>query len=331
MNHETTQTERPSLALMARSFLGGFLMGLANLVPGISGGTMLLATGIYDRFIEAVSQVTTFRFRMDSILLLAVIIIGGGCAIVLGAETLGSLVHEQRWIMFSLFIGLTLGGVPLLWSMIRPISTSAILGCIAGIAAMALLTLVDLGQSDSGESSFIMLLIAGAAGGATMVLPGVSGSYLLLVLGQYLVILSAISGLKDAIGGEGSMEEPFKILLPVGIGAVIGIVVVSNVMQWFLQHVRITTLGVLMGFLLGAVLGLWPFHAPVQETLLATEYGMSPEQIENLKPRDWPVAGFTPTAGQALWAIGLAVLGFLISLGISMIGRETDSTPSNPA
>ena len=145
-----------------------------------------------------------------------------------------------------------------------------------------------------------MLLIAGAAGGATMVLPGVSGSYLLLVLGQYLVILSAISGLKDAIGGEGSMEEPFTILLPVGIGAVIGIVVVSNVMQWFLQHVRITTLGVLMGFLLGAVLGLWPFHAPVQETLLATEYGMSPEQIENLKPRDWPVAGFTPTAGQAL-------------------------------
>ena len=331
MNHETTQTERPSLALMARSFLGGFLMGLANLVPGISGGTMLLATGIYDRFIAAVSQVTTFRFRMDSILLLVVIIIGGGCAIVLGAETLGSLVHEQRWIMFSLFIGLTLGGVPLLWSMIRPISTSAILGCIAGIAAMALLTLVDLGQSDSGESSFIMLLIAGAAGGATMVLPGVSGSYLLLVLGQYLVILSAISGLKDAIGGEGSMEEPFTILLPVGIGAVIGIVVVSNVMQWFLQHVRITTLGVLMGFLLGAVLGLWPFHAPVQETLLATEYGMSPEQIENLKPRDWPVAGFTPTAGQALSAIGLAVLGFLISLGISMLGRETDSTPSNPA
>ncbi|MCH2152295.1 MAG: hypothetical protein MK089_03045, partial [Phycisphaerales bacterium] len=61
------------------------------------------------------------------------------------------------------------------------------------------------------------------------------------------------------------------------------------------------------------------------------EYGMSPEQIENLKPRDWPVAGFTPTAGQSLSAIGLAVLGFLISLGISMLGRETDSTPSNPA
>ena len=331
MNHESAQSESRSLAMLVRSFLGGFLMGLANLVPGISGGTMLLATGIYDRFIAAVSQVTTFRFRMDSIVLLAVIIIGAGCAIVLGAETLGSLVHEQRWIMFSLFIGLTLGGVPLLWSMIRPFSLSAVLGCLAGIAAMALLTLVDLGQSDSGESSFMILLIAGAAGGATMVLPGVSGSYLLLVLGQYLVILSAISGLKDALGGEGTLSAPMTILLPVGIGAVVGIVVVSNVMQWFLEHARITTLGVLMGFLLGAVLGLWPFHAPVEEALLLTDHGLSSEQVEDLKPRDWPVAGFTPTTGQSIAAIGLVAVGFLISLGISMLGRTSDEGDSKPA
>ena len=71
-----------STPLLIRGFLGGFLMGLANLVPGISGGTMLLATGIYDRFISAVSQVTTLRFRIASIALLAVIVIGAGCAIV---------------------------------------------------------------------------------------------------------------------------------------------------------------------------------------------------------------------------------------------------------
>ena len=114
-------------------------------------------------------------------------------------------------------------------------------------------------------------------------------------------------------------------------GAVVGIVVVSNVMQWFLQHARITTLGVLMGFLLGAVLGLWPFHAPVEEAVLLADHGMSPEQIENLKPRDWPVAGFEPSNGQALAAVGLVFLGFLISLGISMLGRDPEEAPSNPA
>ena len=310
---------------MIRGFLGGFLMGLANLVPGISGGTMLLATGIYDRFIAAVSQVTTFRFRLDSIVLLGIIIIGGGFAIILGAETLGSLVHEQRWIMFSLFIGLTLGGVPLLWSMIQPFNLPAIIGCLAGIGAMGLLAFVDLGQSEPGEYSFIMLLIAGAAGGATMVLPGVSGSYLLLVLGQYLVILSAISGLKDALGGDGQLSEPMAILIPVAIGAAVGIVAVSNIMQWFLQHARTTTLGVLMGFLLGAVLGLWPFHAPVDQSILMTDYaqyGLLAEQVEDLKPRDWPTAAFSPTGGQGLAAIGLVILGFGISLAISMLGRE---------
>ena len=141
-------------------------MGLANLVPGISGGTMLLATGIYDRFISAVSQVTTLRFRIASIVLLAVIVIGAGCAIVAGADVLGTLVHERRWIMFSLFIGLTLGGVPLLVSMIKPFSSGAIIGCFFGIAAMALLAMFDLdgGAVESMEPNWIMLLIAGAAG-----------------------------------------------------------------------------------------------------------------------------------------------------------------------
>ncbi|MAT82059.1 MAG: hypothetical protein CMJ29_10515 [Phycisphaerae bacterium] len=333
----TDSSEAPrslSITLLIRSYLGGFLMGLANLVPGISGGTMLLATGIYDRFIAAVSQVTTFRFRIDSIVLLAIIVFGAGCAIVLGAETLGSLVHEQRWIMFSLFIGLTLGGVPLLWSMIKPFNLSALIGCLVGIGAMALLTLVDLGEGESSGNSFVMLLIAGAAGGATMVLPGVSGSYLLLVLGQYLVILSAISGLKDAVGGDGSFSEPMAVLLPVGIGAVIGIVVVSNVMQWFLQNARTTTLGVLMGFLLGAVLGLWPFHAPVEATVLieqASQYGLVAEEIESLKPRDWPTTAFTPSSGQILGAFGLVLLGFGISLAITMLGREKDGPANHSA
>ncbi len=322
-----------STPLLIRGFLGGFLMGLANLVPGISGGTMLLATGIYDRFISAVSQVTTLRFRIASIVLLAVIVIGAGCAIVAGADVLGTLVHERRWIMFSLFIGLTLGGVPLLVSMIKPFSSGAIIGCFFGIAAMALLAMFDLdgGAVESMEPNWIMLLIAGAAGGATMVLPGVSGSYILLVLGQYLVILSAISAMKDGIRGDADLSDPIAILVPVAIGAVIGVVLVSNIMQWFLANARKATLGVLMGFLLGAVLGLWPFHAHLESDILMTEMGLTLENIKELKPRDWPVRQFSPSGLQLLAAMGLIVLGFIISLGITMLGKETGSNQDDDA
>ena len=328
----TNQPEKDDLSppLLIRSFLGGFLMGLANLVPGISGGTMLLATGIYGRFISAVSQVTTFRFRLPSIILLGVIVIGAGCAIIAGADVLGTLVHEQRWIMFSLFIGLTLGGVPLLVKMIQPFTPGAILGCIIGIMLMAMLAMFDLEGTavESVEANWIMLLIAGAAGGATMVLPGVSGSYILLVLGQYLVILSAITAMKDGIKGDGEMSEAIAILIPVGIGAIIGVVVVSNVMQWFLANARKVTLGVLMGFLLGAVLGLWPFHAPLESEVLMTEMGLTIENIEQLKPRDWPVGQFTPSSQQLLGAFGLMLVGFVISLGITMLGKDKETTPS---
>ena len=302
-------------------------MGLANLVPGISGGTMLLATGIYDRFISAVSQVTTLRFRLPSIIILCVIVLGAGCAIIAGADILGNLVHEKRWIMFSLFIGLTLGGVPLLIDMIKPFNSSAIVGCLLGILAMLALAMFDLegGTAEAVKPDWIMLFIAGVAGGATMVLPGVSGSYILLVLGQYLVILSAISAMKSGIKGDGDLSDAITILLPVAIGAVVGVVVVSNGMQWFLANARKVTLGVLMGFLLGAVLGLWPFHAPLETDILMTEMGLSLENIQQLKPRDWPVGQFTPSTQQLLGAFGLIVLGFCISMGITMLGKDKTS------
>ncbi|MDP7573882.1 MAG: DUF368 domain-containing protein, partial [Phycisphaerales bacterium] len=99
--------------LFVRCGLGGVLMGLANLVPGISGGTMLLATGVYRRFVDAVARATTFRWSLDVIVTLLVIVAGAGFAIVLGAGIIRDLVHEHRWVMYSLFLGLTLGGVPL--------------------------------------------------------------------------------------------------------------------------------------------------------------------------------------------------------------------------
>ena len=100
--------------------IGGTLMGLANLVPGISGATMLLVAGVYPGFIGAIAEVTTFRFFARSLVLLAAIVGTAALAILLLAGPVKGLVEDHRWVMYSLFIGLTLGGVPIVWRMARP-------------------------------------------------------------------------------------------------------------------------------------------------------------------------------------------------------------------
>ncbi|MDA7903746.1 DUF368 domain-containing protein [Mariniblastus sp.] len=112
-----------SKALLLRSVFGGFLMGLANLVPGISGGTMLLASGIYPAFIDALADLTRFRFRVRSIIVMGAVVVSAGIGILLLAGTLKELVVHQRWMMYSIFIGLTLGGIPIVWKLARPDST----------------------------------------------------------------------------------------------------------------------------------------------------------------------------------------------------------------
>ena len=180
-------------SLMVRGGIGGLLMGLANLVPGISGGTMLLASGVYPRFIRATSEVTRLKFRVPSLSVLAVVGGAAGAAILLLAGAVKGLVVDHRWMMFSLFIGLTLGGVPVVWKMLRPATTAVWIGAVIGFTAMAALALVQAGEPSGGTAGggWTLMVIAGMAGAGAMILPGVSGGYLLLVLGVYLPILGA--------------------------------------------------------------------------------------------------------------------------------------------
>ncbi len=123
-NAVRSETKHMSTKVVAaRSLFGGLLMGLANLVPGISGGTMLLAVGIYEMFIEAIADMTRFRFRFRSLLVLGCVVLAAGIGIVLLAGLLKDLVLDHRWIMYSLFIGLTLGGLPVVWRMATPVSS----------------------------------------------------------------------------------------------------------------------------------------------------------------------------------------------------------------
>ena len=155
-----------------------------------------------------------------------------------------------------------------------------------------------------------MLLLAGVAGGSAMILPGLSGSYLLLVLGQYVVILGAIAAAADAVsaGDWAAAAATLEVIVPVGIGVIVGIVGVSNVVKLCLDRFPRATLGFLLGLLLGAVVGLWPFQE------------LSPQMLR--EAGDAVVTAAAPTPLRLAGALGLVGLGFAASMAVSRLGGE---------
>lgn len=317
----------PVLAL--RSAVGGVLMGLANLVPGISGGTMLLAAGVYPRFIKAIAEISKLKFRKESIVVLGVVGVCVLSAIVLLAGPVKTLVVEHRWVMYSIFIGLTLGGVPVVWEMAKPATGSLWGGAAGGFLAMALIALAQsAGATGSGANDgFVMMFVAGVAGASAMILPGVSGGYLLLVLGVYVPILAGIDTFKNALKAgdiDAAMGPTLGIVLPVGLGVVIGILVVSNLLEKLLEKFEKPTLGALLGFLVGAVVGLWPFQHGVAPKIGDTFKGrvVTEEILAKLSPDKYPTETFDPSGGQIAGALGLIVAGFFVTALIARFGKE---------
>ncbi len=325
---EGDSSPRALIPLVLRATIGGVLMGLANLVPGISGGTMLLAAGVYPGFITAIAELSTLRFKLRSMVLLGTIVLAAMLAILLLAGTMRSLVIEQRWMMYSIFIGLTLGGLPLIWKLARPATPAVFVSAAVAFALMALMQ-ISFGTGLGGEDSIFFLLLSGLAGASAMILPGVSGGYLLLLLGQYENILGSVDMLKRGLLNGLDLTlvmESMSVIIPVGIGVLIGVVGVSNLLKWLLERFEKATLGALLGLLLGAVVGLWPFQQPVQPELGSVVKGniVTEANLGEIKQKDWPLDRFDPTGVQIATALGLVLAGLGTTLLVARIGRKED-------
>ena len=264
--------------------------------------------------------------------------IAAGIGILLFAGSLKEAVLDHRWIMYSLFIGLTLGGLPVVWKLAKP-ATSELWVCaaIGFLLMVGLAGLQYLGVVGSGDSGVLLLFIAGMAGASAMILPGLSGGYLLLLLGQYVPILSAVDQFKEALKARDitlAMEPALTVLLPVGIGVIAGVVIVGNLLSWLLKRFQKQTLGVLVGLLLGSVIGLWPFQQGVPpqigEIAKAGEV-ITAETVALIEKEDWPIEVFQPNLWQSLASVGLVILGFAITLGVAFIGRDKPERTSRQA
>lgn len=257
---------------LLRLGITGILMGLAFLVPGVSGGTMVLVMGLYDEFVSSIADITRLRFTKKNVLFLAVVV---GVAVVIFVSCAGPtqrLVTAQRTVMYSLFVGLTLGGVPMLHRLIRPFSARSAAMVVVGLLVMIGIaatnrhpTTAVAAESSAGgfviEPSYGLDVIAGVLSISAMVLPGISGAYMLLVIGRYETVLASIEGAKQYAFSGGLAGDPagLYVLIPVGFGVFIGVVGVSNLLKWLLHKHEKVTLSLLMGVLLGSVAGIWPF------------------------------------------------------------------------
>ncbi len=304
-------------------------MGVANLVPGISGGTMLLAAGIYGEFIDAVADVSRLRWRRHSVLLVLLVGTAAALGIALLAGPVRDLVVNHRWIMYCLFVGLTLGGIPALWRLARPATPALWLGVLVGISGMTALGIAQrsVAAASGTGGGFVPLTIAGAAGAASMILPGISGGYLLLVLGQYVHILTAIERAVEAARSadlDGLVGPVLGVFIPVGFGILIGVALISNLLRYFLHRHRSATLGVLLGLLAGVVVGLWPYQQAVEPRLGTSIDGVlvTPENLPRFDRSDWPVESFRPAPSQVAAGILLVLSGTVVTLVVSRLGGD---------
>ncbi len=262
---------------LVRTGLAGLLMGLANLVPGVSGGTMVVIMGLYDEFISSIASVARLRFTRRHILFLAVL---GGVAlgtIAVLAGTLSRAVTAYPAMMFSLFIGLTLGGAPVLLRMLSGDRRRAVFGGVVGLMMMAGIAMTGSESVDKEaikeavatgtlviEPAYGRDMAAGAMGMSAMVLPGISGAYMLLILGRYEIILASISAAKSYAvsgGAEGDAMTFLRVIVPTAIGAVLSLVLLSNFLKWMLMRHRTWMIGLLLGMLVGSVFCIGPFDA----------------------------------------------------------------------
>lgn len=277
----------------------GFLMGSADIVPGVSGGTMALITGIYDRLIfaiksfdyKALKYAFSFKIRdlFNHIHWKFFLFLGSGMVLAIFFFTrivplqVYMFTHPE-WV-YGLFFGLIVGSIFLLLAEINPADRNwkNLLPLVGG--TLFGLWIVNLVPADTPESFGFVFLIGSIAISA-MVMPGISGSYLLLIFRKYDYILSQLSML-----GTSETMSAIINLAPFVLGCLFGIILFSRVLSWLLKNYYSITILLLIGFLIGSLWVIWPYqNREYTEKVSSTETVMVDEPIvDELRERDEPV------------------------------------------
>ncbi len=240
------------------NIIKGIAMGAANVIPGVSGGTIALITGIFERLVNAIKSfnlmaikfLLTGKFKdfikyTDLYFLLAVFT-GVIIAIVTLARLFDYLFTNYPVYIWSYFFGLVLASVYFVGKTVNKWSVSVIITFIIGTAIAVVISVLNPAREND---SFFYLIICGVVAICSMILPGLSGSFVLFIMGNYKLV--AIDAIND--------RDP-AILIPVLIGAGVGLIAFSHLLSWVLKRFHDQTISLLTGFILGSISILWPWQ-----------------------------------------------------------------------
>ncbi|MEB8211168.1 DUF368 domain-containing protein [Staphylococcus succinus] len=238
----------------------GFAMGTSDLVPGVSGGTIALLLGIYNDFIRSISGIFSKRF-WESLKFLIPIALGMLIAIGSLSKLINFLLNTHPIPTLLFFVGLILGIIPYLLKTSRfkqTFTAKHYMLVVLGMIIIVVITLLNNGNKHAGEtltfstSLFIKYFIAGVCASSAMLLPGISGSFMLLVFGAYGTIMYAISEFLSF------NFNAMPILLTVGLGIIAGFLLSSKAIQYLLNYHTSLTYALIIGFVVGSLYAVFP-------------------------------------------------------------------------
>ncbi|WP_127141435.1 DUF368 domain-containing protein [Flagellimonas marinaquae] len=279
--------------------LKGMAMGAADVVPGVSGGTIAFISGIYEELITSINNIDLSLIKMlrkegikavwnkvNGNFLLA-LFVGIFISVLSLAKFLSWLLENEPILLWSFFFGLVVASIFMVGKEITRWTMGSIVVLLLGAALAFFIT--ELPASDNVDS-LPYLFLSGALAICAMILPGISGAFILVLLGSYKTILDAVH------------ERDIKIILTVGVGAIFGLLSFARLLKWMFNHYKNITLALLTGFILGSLNKIWPW----KKVLETKTFGEKIVVVDDMNV----LPGAFEGDSKLMLAIVLAILGF---------------------
>ena len=296
--------------------LKGCAMGAADVVPGVSGGTIAFIAGIYEELVDSIKSINLHALKLLFTLklkdfwkqingnFLFSILLGIGISIFSLAKLMTWLLEHYPIHIWSFFFGLIIASTVLVAKEIRRWNVGTVIALIIGAVIAYVITILSPSET---PNTWWFIILSGAIAICAMILPGISGAFILLLMGKYAYIIGAVGDLK--IG----------ILLLFAIGAVAGIVSFSHLLSWLLKKHHTATVATLTGFMVGSLNKVWPWNETL-ETYMDSHGAEHPLVEANISPLYFEELTGNPSfLGQA---IVMCVVGFLLIYGLENLGQR---------
>ena len=296
--------------------LKGMAMGAADVVQGVSGGTIALITGIYEELIFSIKSINlkalklllsgrpaAFWKAINGSFLLSVLL-GIAISIFSLAKGLTFLLHHYPILVWSFFFGLIVASAIYVARTIKAWNAGAVIAGIAGIVIAYFITVISPAEANT---TWFYIFFSGMIAICAMILPGISGSFILVLLGMYQFILGAV----------GDLNIP--VLLVFVAGAAIGIIGFSNVLSWLLKKFHTLTIALLAGFMVGSLNKIWPWKE-VTESFIDRHGEVRPLAEKNILPTTYE--NLTGNESLLWGAILFLVVGFVLIFVIEAASKK---------